>query len=557
MTQPTPYSLNDDQSNQPFVSPQQNSPMGQDRLGSGIITAELGEGGMAVVYEIWNKQLGVKRAVKVLKPDITTEHRGRFDTEMKLMAQLDHPNIVTIHSVGMWHGLPYIEMEKIDGWSLELLLDHYGFFPSKVAVSIALIVARALSYTHSFEYNMNGRICKGVLHRDLKPGNILISHKGKISLTDFGIATPVNISMHTSEGYVPGSLQYIAPEQMEARKVDQRADIYAFGCVLYEILTGFRTFPERNLTRLISKRLENDYDPIRSYKLNLPSRLEKLVTACLEKNPVKRPASMTLVCKELGTILTKYTDKAPELVIKDFIGSNSDAVQFSSCSKNTKNSALRKILIGIGILACILGGALVYSGGLFQSNSEAVQSEQSPDPSQLLKSLQGEYGIDDPLTIMQKEEQKGNYTNVLALSTLLSEVKSKSLLGVLLTARARQENNSFHEDFFSQNHVKDGEFYLIHARYHYRNESYEKAIDLLQKASTTNAYLLSRETVSNQSLVLRARCQTALAEKSAEDSMAEAALNSWREVKRVWQADTEHPVYKEAAKNCYLLTSAE
>jgi serine/threonine-protein kinase len=104
--------------------------VGQSQLGSGTITGELGEGGMAVVYEIWNEQLGLKRAVKVLKPDFSEEKWNRFKTEMKLMAQLDHSNIITIHSVGMWHGLPYIEMEKVDGWSLHRLIANHGALPA-------------------------------------------------------------------------------------------------------------------------------------------------------------------------------------------------------------------------------------------------------------------------------------------------------------------------------------------------------------------------------------------------------------------------------------------
>ncbi len=552
MAQLLPNSFSDEQMNERFISPQRASRMDEGRLGSGIITAELGEGGMAVVYEIWNEQLGVKRAVKVLKPDINNEHRGRFDTEMKLMAQLDHPNIITIHSVGLWHGLPYIEMEKVDGWSLEVLLNHYGSFPPDVAVAIALIVARALSYTHSFEYTLSGRNCKGVLHRDLKPGNILISRKGKISLTDFGIATPVNISMHTAEGHVPGSLQYIAPEQMEAKNVDQRADIYAFGCVLYEVLTGFRTFPERNLTRLISKRLENDYDPVCTYGLHLPSRLEKLVTSCLEKNPAKRPSSMALVCRDLGHILSKYTAKAPELVIKDFISGNS-SVQFSPAVGSRKNGRFRFALIAAGVAAIILVGALIVFGAGSDEGEGASKSRLTVSAQSLLENLSREYEIEDPLTIMQKEERKGNYHNVRALSSILPETKAKSLLGVLLSARAHQDANRFPEAFFSENHVNDGEFYLIQARNLYHSNDFEKALTYIQKAVSTASYLMDKDILNKQALVLKARCHTALAGKSADESVGEKALGSWRDVKRAFQTDTDHPVYKEAAKNCYLL----
>lgn len=288
-------------------------------LGSGIITGILGEGGMAIVYEIWNKQLGVKRAVKLLRPNSSQENRERFDIEIKLTAQLDHHNIIKIHSVGEWNGLPYIEMERIDGVSLSELIKEQGALPLEVCVSIAIIICRALNYTHNHEYNIDDKWCKGIMHRDLKPGNILISNSGVIKLSDFGIATPTNVAASTSSGKVIGSMQYLAPEQLEEEEIDIRADIFSFGCIVYEMLTGERAFPDRNITRLIRKRLRNIYKPLSSFDISIPNRLTYIINNCLQLQVNKRPKSIKDVLHFLNKIHSSITSHSPENIITAFI----------------------------------------------------------------------------------------------------------------------------------------------------------------------------------------------------------------------------------------------
>ncbi|MBD3314592.1 MAG: protein kinase, partial [Chitinivibrionales bacterium] len=206
-------------------------------MGSGVVQSILGEGGVAIVYDVWNEQLGVRRAVKVLKPSHTPDALDRFHTEMKIMAQLRHPNIVEIHAVGKWNNLPYIEMDRIDGFKLEDVIRERGALPLQACTAVGVIIARALDYTHNSTLAVGDKTYKGILHRDLKPANILIAKNGEVKLTDFGIARPAEISLHTMEGILVGSLQYIAPEQLDGRQYDARADVYSFGCVLYEMIT--------------------------------------------------------------------------------------------------------------------------------------------------------------------------------------------------------------------------------------------------------------------------------------------------------------------------------
>ncbi|HEX7509984.1 MAG TPA: serine/threonine-protein kinase, partial [Chitinivibrionales bacterium] len=227
-----------------------NLPSGNEPLvlGSGTIVGLLGTGGMARVYKIWNEKLEVFRAVKILIPTQQGDLRNRFETEAKITAKLHHPNIVEIYNVGDWQNLPYLEMELIDGKSLEAIIHATGKLPPQVCSAISIFVIRALAYAHGQEFLIYGKTYQGIIHRDLKPANIMISSQGALKLMDFGIARPTEASLHTVEGNIVGTMQYLSPEQLDGIDVDHRADLYAFGAILYEMLTGTKTFPQETIT---------------------------------------------------------------------------------------------------------------------------------------------------------------------------------------------------------------------------------------------------------------------------------------------------------------------
>ncbi|MBD3317980.1 MAG: protein kinase [Chitinivibrionales bacterium] len=534
---------------------------GSSRLGSGAITGELGEGGMAVVYEIWNEQLGVKRAVKVLRPQCSQENHDRFHTEMKLMAQLDHPNIVTIHTVGQWHGLPYIEMDRVDGESLHYLISRRGALPVDFTVAIALVVARALRYTHSFEYTINGRQQIGLLHRDLKPANILVSTKGKVQLTDFGIATPVNVSMHTPDGNVVGSLQYIAPEQLEGKEAGPTADMYSFGCVLYEMLTGFQMFPHTNISKLIAARSSNDYEPLSSLAPNLSPRLRRFVERCLRTDPRQRPESMREVCRELGKIYESLSGGSPEQVVARYMKQPRPAVDVPRVPRRTVPGRFKAV--AVGALAATLAGALTLGAGTFigrlnDSRGAALGQAGSSGDKQgaaLIDSLRNHYGVRDLLTIMKEEDARGDGTTVIALSAKLSERKARSLLGVLLTTRALERTGNLSEEHFHEYHVNDAEFLLAKARWYYSQDNPNEALRALQAANQASAYLLDENVLRWQAKLYEARSLTALATKGVSTEAKERALACWRDIRFAYRKQTDNAAYKEAVRASYLLAN--
>lgn len=197
-----------------------------------LLADVIGEGGMATVYRGFDTRLGVWRAVKVLSPLYRTKKKlvGRFDSEARTMALLEHKNIVRVYDVGHVDGVAFIVMECIEGGALVDWIDTHGPMPTELALSVTIEVARAIEYAHS----------KGVIHRDIKPHNVLVHRDGRCRVTDFGIARLADDQLSvTKTGAVMGTWGYMAPEQRtDAKGVDERADVYALGATLYSLVTN-------------------------------------------------------------------------------------------------------------------------------------------------------------------------------------------------------------------------------------------------------------------------------------------------------------------------------
>ena len=285
-------------------------------IGSGKLCGLLGYGGMSKVYKIWNEKLEIFRAVKILLPGQNPDLRDRFETEAKISAKLHHPNIIEIYNVGEWKGHPYLEMEYIDGEPLDSLIMRNGRFPDVICCSIALSIARALSYAHASELLLYGKEYHGIIHRDLKPANIMISKSGNVKLMDFGIARPAQTSLHTIEGNLVGTLQYLSPEQMDGMNIDSRTDIYSFGTILYEMLTGTKTFPQDSITELMKKKVVNDYRKLTDFGYKITPDLAKITQKCLHLNKNERFESAEILLDRLEEVHKKLSANSSVKVIK-------------------------------------------------------------------------------------------------------------------------------------------------------------------------------------------------------------------------------------------------
>jgi hypothetical protein len=242
----------------------------------------LGQGGMARVHQGLDRQLGRQVAIKVLAPpfDRDREFVERFRREARAAAGLSHPNVVAVFDSGSDDGTHFIVTELVEGETLADRLHRDGPMPPPDAVAVAADIARALAVAHA----------RGLIHRDIKPGNVMLLPDGRVKVVDFGIARAAGSDTLTNTGVVLGSTAYLSPEQAGGQPVDERADLYSLGCVLYEMLTGHVPFRADTPIATMYRHVNEDAPPPSTIAAVQPE-LEDLVLRCLEKDPKRRFAS--------------------------------------------------------------------------------------------------------------------------------------------------------------------------------------------------------------------------------------------------------------------------
>ena len=234
------------------------------------IVNKIGTGGMSDVYKAKDHTLGRFVAIKVLKPEFSEDVNfvTKFRTEAQSAAGLEHPNIVNIYDVGSENGMHYIVMEYVEGITLKTYIEKKGQLTFKEAVSIAIQVGRGIEAAHN----------KGIIHRDIKPQNIIISTEGKVKVTDFGIARAATSNTISSD--VMGSVHYASPEQARNGFVDGKSDIYSLGIVMYEMVTGRVPFDGDTTVAVAIQHLQEEIVPPSAYAPNLPISMEKIILKC-------------------------------------------------------------------------------------------------------------------------------------------------------------------------------------------------------------------------------------------------------------------------------------
>jgi Tol biopolymer transport system component/predicted Ser/Thr protein kinase len=257
-------------------------------LGHYRIEAKLGEGGMGVVYKARDMHLDRFVAIKVLAADTTADsgRRQRFMQEAKSASALNHPNIITVHDIAGEAGMDFIVMEYVPGKTLGELIPRKGM-PLGAALKFAIQIADALAVAHQ----------AGIVHRDLKPGNVMVTEEGQVKILDFGLAKLTEnigagedmatrtMKPTTEEGMILGTSAYMSPEQAEGKKVDSRSDIFSFGAMLYEMITGQRAFQADTRVSTLAAILRTEPKP---FDVDVPNDMQKIVNRCLRKDPARR-----------------------------------------------------------------------------------------------------------------------------------------------------------------------------------------------------------------------------------------------------------------------------
>src|SRR5947207_1955933 len=272
-------------------------------IGHYRILEQLGAGGMGIVYKALDMHLDRLVAIKVLPPEkvADAERKRRFVQEAKAASALNHPNIITIYDIASENGIDFIAMEYVPGKALNQLIMRKGL-PVGEALKYAVQIADALAAAHA----------AGIIHRDLKPGNVMVSgaseRSGFVKVLDFGLAKlsdkvestereftetiRQDNAPATGEGTIVGTVSYMSPEQAEGKEVDARSDIFSFGALLYEMVTGRRAFQGDSKLSTLSAILREEPKPASQVVEGLPRELERIIARCLRKSPERRFQAM-------------------------------------------------------------------------------------------------------------------------------------------------------------------------------------------------------------------------------------------------------------------------
>jgi serine/threonine-protein kinase len=263
------------------------------------VLAELGRGGMGIVYQAYDKQLKEQVAIKLLSPLLSTDHEAleRLIREVSLARRVTHPNVIRIHDLSEVNGLHYVSMEYFGGTNLKEHLKRSGPLSLLSAYQILAQVCDGLQAAHS----------QGVIHRDLKAQNIMIGPSGKIKIIDFGLARSVHLEGMTATGLIMGTPEYMAPEQVAGKHADERADIYALGVILFEMLTGRVPFKGESAIAVGFQQLKDPPPSPRSINPQIPEEVERILLKALEKNPIQRYRNVDELRKDFEATLPSFS----------------------------------------------------------------------------------------------------------------------------------------------------------------------------------------------------------------------------------------------------------
>ena len=285
------------------------------QLGKWVIERELGRGGMGKVYLAHDEPppgpdpdaTVIQAAVKVLAPELAQDpgFLERFQREIDVLRQLSHPHIIRLFDSGCQDGFYYYSMEYLPGRNFEDVLKERGRLPWREVLDVALQLCPALKHAHDH----------GVIHRDIKPQNLLTNDTGLVKLSDFGIAKVFAGKQLTVTGGLVGTAEYLSPEQAAGKRVTNRSDLYSFGVVLYTLLVGRPPFQGRSTLDLMHKHRFSQFDPPQRFVADLPNDFNKLICDLLEKDPAKRPANGLIVLRQLEGLRDRVRRREQHTVV--------------------------------------------------------------------------------------------------------------------------------------------------------------------------------------------------------------------------------------------------
>ncbi len=368
-----------------------------------VLEDVVGSGGMAIVYRATDRVTGNTVAVKILKEEFVSDEqfRRRFLNESRAISMLRHRNIVSVIDFDFEGNLQYIVMEYVDGITLKDFIRSQKIIPAGIAIKVTMQILSALQHAHE----------RGVIHRDIKPQNIMILNDGTIKVMDFGIARINKFETITMTDKAIGTVYYISPEQARGEHTDERSDIYSIGVMLYEMLTGEMPFDGDTPVNVAIKQIQSAAKRPRSINRSIPVGLEQIVMCAMMKTPDKRYANAFDMIGDLKKVL------ADESVVFDYdlseelpTGDLTAAPEQPKEKFWTKNNILALCSgIGAGLVVIVLIIVLFFAGGGGGDASSSPQAIEVPNfVGKLLSAVENDMMIGD-LTITTEEEYNADY----------------------------------------------------------------------------------------------------------------------------------------------------
>ena len=372
------------------------------------IIEKVGNGGMATVYKATDLVLKRYVAVKILRDEFTTDEEfiKRFETEAQSAARLVHPNIVSIFDVGVDNGIYYIVMELIQGKTLkEIILEERGPLPWKWSVNVAIQIASALEMAHK----------NNIIHRDIKPHNIIITEDGVAKVTDFGIAKAVSNSTITAFGKTIGSVHYFSPEHARGGYTDAKSDLYSLGVVMYEMVTGKVPFDADTPVSVALKHMQEEPVPPIEENPNLPEALNKIILKALKKDPMLRYQTATEILQDLRTALKNPSGDFVEEVDYDPTARtqriSTNQYNKSSQKRGKKESKFKTFIKEHKVLSSIIGIILLFflafGGTMLVLNMTNPKETEVPNVVGLTRE-EAEQKVKDAKLIFEVESEEYN-----------------------------------------------------------------------------------------------------------------------------------------------------
>lgn len=382
------------------------------------ITKILGVGGMAVVFEAFDTKLNRIVALKMLKDEIANDSQSvkRFINESKAVSMLSHPNIVSIYDVSVKDNLKYIVMERVDGITLKSYMTQKGVLSLSETISYTEQILRALEHAHS----------KGIIHRDIKPQNIMLLKNGRIKVTDFGIAKLPNAETVTMTDKAIGTVFYISPEQASGRAIDQRSDLYSLGVLMYEMTTGKLPFDAESPVSVALMQVNSIAKPPREIMPNIPLGVEQIIMLAMEKQPEHRFQNATQMLRHLlqiksnPTYVFKTKSRDGRLIAGDNEGSKNK-------SKGTKKPAPKG---GRSMFPVILGVTLAFllvvgiSAGIVYNRYQASYNGPTGSQEVTVPNLMGQVVTDE----LNKELVKQGFKITVSYDDSQPEIEVNTVL---------------------------------------------------------------------------------------------------------------------------------